>query len=121
MSDDLDLDTGLKRLHLPTIRRMYLPLQEQAEKEGWSYRDFLERLVSEVARLAGESKTEAVRRALEERRDRLSVRSARRDRRTTIRQFLEREVWPVVPKKEAGRRLPRKAKEALLGYGPHGV
>lgn len=47
MSDDLDLDTGLKRLHLPTIRRMYLPLQEQAEKEGWSYRDFLERLVSE--------------------------------------------------------------------------
>lgn len=47
MTADLDLDTGLKRLHLPTIRRLYLPLQEQAEKEGWSYRDFLDRLVSE--------------------------------------------------------------------------
>ena len=47
MSDDLDLDAGLKRLHLPTIRRSYVQLQEQAEKEGWSYREFLERLVSE--------------------------------------------------------------------------
>lgn len=47
MTDDLDLDAGLKRLHLPTIRRLYLQLQEQAETEGWSYRDFLERLVSE--------------------------------------------------------------------------
>jgi len=47
MNDDLDLDAGLKRLHLPTIRRAYVQLQEQAEKEGWSYRDFLERLVSE--------------------------------------------------------------------------
>jgi DNA replication protein DnaC len=47
MIDDFDLDAGLKRLHLPTVRRLYLQLQEQAEKEGWSYRDFLERLVSE--------------------------------------------------------------------------
>lgn len=47
MSDDLDLDAGLKRLHLPTVRRLYLQFQEQAEKEGWSYREFLERLVSE--------------------------------------------------------------------------
>jgi len=47
MSDDFDLDTGLRRLHLPTIRRSYPQLQEQAEKEGWSYRDFLERLVNE--------------------------------------------------------------------------
>jgi hypothetical protein len=34
----------------------------------------LERLVDEVARLAGESRSEAVRRALEERRDRLAGR-----------------------------------------------
>lgn len=47
MTDDFDLDCGLKRLHLPTIRRSYVQLQEQAEKEGWTYRDFLERLVSE--------------------------------------------------------------------------
>jgi DNA replication protein DnaC len=47
MSDDFDLEAGLKRLHLPTVRRVYLELQEQAEKEGWSYRDFLSRLVGE--------------------------------------------------------------------------
>ena len=47
MSDNFDLDAGLKRLHLPTIRRLYLNMQEQAEKEQWSYRDFLDRLVGE--------------------------------------------------------------------------
>jgi len=45
--DDFDLDAGLKRLHLPTIRRQYPQLQQQAEREDWSYRDFLDRLVSE--------------------------------------------------------------------------
>lgn len=45
--DDFDLDAGLRRLHLPTIRRQYPELQEQAEREDWSYRDFLDRLVSE--------------------------------------------------------------------------
>lgn len=47
MSDDFDLEAGLKRLHLPTVRRLYLQLQEQAEREDWSYREFLERLVTE--------------------------------------------------------------------------
>jgi len=42
-----DLDAGLRRLHLPTIRRMYSPVFEQAEKEGWTYREVLEQLVSE--------------------------------------------------------------------------
>jgi DNA replication protein DnaC len=46
-ADDFDVDAGLRRLHLPTIRRMYPQLQEQAEKEGWSYREFLSQLVSE--------------------------------------------------------------------------
>src|SRR5438128_12697313 len=40
----------------------------------------VEQLAAEVARLAGESKTEAVRRALEERRERLAFRVVRRDR-----------------------------------------
>ena len=42
-----DLEAGLKRLHLPTIRRMCGPVFEQAEKEGWTYREVLERLVAE--------------------------------------------------------------------------
>ena len=42
-----DLDQGLKRLHLPTIRRIYPTLTEQAEKDDWTYREMLEQLVAE--------------------------------------------------------------------------
>lgn len=42
-----DLEQGLRRLHLPTIRRLFASLAEQAEKESWTFREFLEQLVSE--------------------------------------------------------------------------
>lgn len=43
----MDLDAGLRRLHLPTIRRMYSKLFTEAEREGWTHREVLEQLVSE--------------------------------------------------------------------------
>jgi antitoxin VapB len=81
----------------------------------------VERLAAEVARMAGETKTEAIRRALLERRCRLARDGARPDRRRALAEFLEREVWPTVPRAERG--LPRDAeREArILGYGPEGV
>jgi DNA replication protein DnaC len=45
-SDD-DLDALLKRLHLANARRIWPKLVERAEKEEWSYRDFLALLVAE--------------------------------------------------------------------------
>ena len=81
----------------------------------------VERLVTEVARLAGESKTEAVRRALEERRERLALRVVQQGRSERLREFLERQIWPRVPRKQRGRRLTRRQEDALLGYGPRGV
>lgn len=81
----------------------------------------VERLVAEVARLAGESKTEAVRRALEERRQRLAFRVVQQDRTSHLREFLEHQVWPRVPRKQLGRRLTRREEESVLGYGPGGV
>ena len=81
----------------------------------------VERLVDEVARLAGETKTEAVRRALAERRERLALRVVRRDRGVHLREFLEHEVWPRVPRGQLGRRLPRRTEDRILGYGPSGV
>jgi len=81
----------------------------------------VERLVAEVARLAGESKTEAVRRALEERKVRLAYRVADADRTSRLRRFLETEVWPTVPREELGRRISREEEELILGYGPEGV
>jgi len=82
--------------------------------------DEVERLAGEVARLTGESKTEAIRRALEERRGRLK--SASSDtRRVRVLRFLEKKVWPTVPKTQRGRRLTRQEEDEILGYGPGGV
>lgn len=81
----------------------------------------VERLVQDVARLAGESKTEAVRRALEERKARLAYRVVDGDRATRLRRFLETEMWPAVPATERGRQLSREEEERILGYGPEGV
>ena len=81
----------------------------------------VERLATEVARLAGETKTEAVRRALAERRDRLVYRVASEDREARLRRYLVREAWPQVPAGELGRPLAREEEDAILGYGPEGV
>src|SRR5919108_673146 len=44
---DAQLDTSLKRLHLANARRAWRELVLRAEREEWSYRDFLALLVSE--------------------------------------------------------------------------
>jgi antitoxin VapB len=81
----------------------------------------VERLAAEVAELAGESKTEAIRRALLERRDRLRYRGVRRDAHARALDFLEREVWSRVPKSERGRMPTAKEQADILGYGDDGV
>ena len=80
----------------------------------------VERLATEVAKLTGESKTEAIRRALEERRRRLK-RPSVAERRASVLRFLQSKVWPSIPKKALGRRLTRTEEDAILGYGPEGV
>jgi antitoxin VapB len=81
----------------------------------------VERLISEIVRLTGESKTEAVRRALAERRARLAYRVSSESRGARLRAFLDQELWPAVPEQERGRRLSRAEEEAILGYGSEGV
>jgi antitoxin VapB len=80
----------------------------------------VERLAGEVARLTGESKTEAIRRALEERRRRLKGPSIEQ-RRTRVLGLLEKKVWPTLPEGERGRRLTRAEEDDILGFGPDGV
>jgi antitoxin VapB len=81
----------------------------------------VERLAAEVARLTGESKTEAVRRALAERRARLRTRLGDASHRERVLRFLETEVWARVPADQLGRAPDRGEREAILGYGPEGV
>jgi antitoxin VapB len=80
----------------------------------------VERLAAEVANLAGESKTEAIRRALGERLERLKGRSLEQRRAKVVR-FLEKRIWPAIPADQMGRRLTREEEDAILGYGPEGV
>lgn len=81
----------------------------------------VEDLVEALARMTGESKTEAVRRALAERSERLSLQQGRRTRGNAFLRFLEEEVWPKVPPGQLGRRLSREEEDEILGYGPEGV
>ena len=80
-----------------------------------------EKLAAEVAAITGESKARAVKVALQERKQRLAVRVVRRDRTEGLRRFLAQEVWPRVPRKALGKRITRREREAILGYGPEGV
>ncbi len=81
----------------------------------------VENLANEVAALTGENKTEAIRKALEERKERLSFQVVPRNRESEVLEFLEREVWPHVPPELLGKGIPPTEHDALLGYGPEGV
>ena len=81
----------------------------------------VERLLDEVAALTGETKTEAIRRSLEERRDRLARHSAEIGHADRLRRLLEREIWPAIPPALEGTRLTKAEEEQILGYGPHGA
>lgn len=78
----------------------------------------VERLLDEVAAMTGETKTEAIRRALEERRDRLGRSIADLNPADRLRLLLEREIWPAIPAHVRGTRLTKAQEEEILGYGP---
>ena len=77
----------------------------------------VERLAREVADITGESKTEAVRKALQERRARLGQ-GVRRSRPERWLAFLEEEAWATLPASERGRRLTKDEEEQILGFAP---
>jgi antitoxin VapB len=81
----------------------------------------VERLAAEVAARMGETKTRAIKQALEERKQRLSLQVAHPDRKTRLMRLLESEVWPLIPEALVGKRYSRKEKDRLLGYGRDGI
>ena len=83
--------------------------------------DEVERLAKEVSELAHESKTEAIRKALEERKLRLRLHVVDTDRGVKAFGFLEREVWPYLPDNGNVKPISKAEREEMLGYGPDGV
>jgi len=81
----------------------------------------VERLAEEVARLSGQNKTQAVRQALEERRDRLTLRPSPAARAVQRRRFLEREIWADIPAELLDKPHDDALDDDILGYGRDGV
>ncbi len=81
-----------------------------------------EKLAAEVAEMAGETKTGAVTKALEERRQRLRLGGQGRKRpHRDMKQWLETEIWPQIPEELKGRPPMTKDEiEEILGIGPKG-
>jgi len=75
-------------------------------------------LAEEVARMTGETKTEAIRKSLDERRRTLGV--DLRDRAERHRALLE-EFWATVPAGVLGKQTTKEEVEEMLGFGPGGV
>lgn len=75
------------------------------------------RLAGQVAGMTGESKTRAIRVALEQRLARLRAEETPEERRTRLLRLLEEEVWPVFE----GQRMPtQREQDEILGYGERG-
>lgn len=80
----------------------------------------VERLATEVAELAHETKTEAIRKALVDRKNNLEAeRATKRTKR--LREYLEQYVWPNIPPELRGKGITKEEREEILGYGPDGV
>jgi antitoxin VapB len=80
----------------------------------------VERLAAEVAEMAHETKTEAIRRALEERKSRLTSEHPRQRNAQELIEFFEREIWPQFPPGVLGKPITKEEREEILGYGPGG-
>ncbi len=83
----------------------------------------VEALIDEVARLTGESKTEAVRVAMLERRAKLKPASQEEAERRAaeFRAWWEESIKPHLDPKYIGKSMSKAEREEILGYGPDGV
>lgn len=80
----------------------------------------VEQLAGELAEMTGESKTAAILHALQERRERIARGPSGEPRFAQALDFLEREIWPRIPKKLLGKRVTKSERERILGYGRGG-
>jgi antitoxin VapB len=81
----------------------------------------VEELAEEVAEMMGETKTEAIRKALIERRQRLERASRPAARAERLRCFFSEEIWPLLPRGARGMPVSKQEREEILGYGVEGA
>ena len=81
----------------------------------------VERLIDDIVGMTGESNTEAIRKALDERRQRLVLHTVAPRSEARLLAFLENEIWPQVPPEVLGKAITKEEEEAILGYGDLGI
>ncbi len=81
----------------------------------------VEALLNDVVKMTGESKTEAVRKALAERKQRLALRFVTPQDSDRLNTFLHEEIWSQIPADLLGTKLGKAEEEAILGFGEMGV
>lgn len=81
----------------------------------------VERLAAEVAELAHETKTEAIRKALLERKQRFSPIMSPEMKKKRLMEFMEREIYPKTPKDLRGKKISQKRQDEILGYDEMGI
>jgi antitoxin VapB len=79
----------------------------------------VEQLAAQAAKLAHESKTEAIRVALQERVARLRISRGGVSREQRVRSLLDR-FRKQFPRGDFGRKLSKAEEEKILGFGPRG-
>ncbi len=81
----------------------------------------VEKILDQLVQATGETKTEAVRKALAERQQRLALQFSSYQPEIRLLTFMQDEIWPQIPAELRGTRLTRSEEEAILGYGEQGV
>jgi antitoxin VapB len=79
----------------------------------------VERLVAEVAAATGQSKTEAIRQAMLDRKEKLAL-PPLEERMRQIMEKMDRELLPLIPEELRGKPLTQEEQDEILGYGPDG-
>ncbi len=78
----------------------------------------VERLAAEVSKLTGENKTQAIRKALEERKARLELQGERSLEALTA--LMKERIWSKLPDSVRGKGISQEEQDEILGYGPEG-
>ena len=78
----------------------------------------VEELAAEVSRMTGENKTQAIRKALEERKARLELQGERSFEALTT--LMEERIWSKLPDSVRGKGISQEEQDEILGYGPEG-
>jgi antitoxin VapB len=77
----------------------------------------VEKLLNDIVKLTGESRTEAVRKALKERRLRITKHLDVSPDEERLLNFLEDEIWCQIPAEVLGTSLTKAEEKSNLGYG----